>query len=149
MIAFVLGGGFSFGLGLICAGIRKKDKLPGKPLGVFAVVLLLLFSASMFVLPTGLIFVNCGALLVELAMRGALATLFGSLALFLLAAGFTFLAGAVVKDIAKDAKPDKPTFIACCLLWVFGGIAFGAVWGPVEYDAFTAEVMRATVESWS
>ncbi|MEV6154881.1 hypothetical protein AB0L53_31530 [Nonomuraea sp. NPDC052129] len=149
MIALVLGGGFSFGLGWVFAGIRKKDKLPGKPLGVIAVLLLLLFSASMFLLPTGRLFVNAGALLVEMATRGAIATLVGSVVLFLLAAAFAFMAGAVVKDISKDAKPDMPTFVACSLLWIFGGIAFGSVWGPVQYDEFTAELMRQAVENWS
>lgn len=149
MIALVLGGGFSFGLGWVFAGIRKKDKLPGKPLGVIAVLLLVLFSASMFLLPTGRLFVNVGALLVEMATRGSIATLVGSVVLFLLAAAFAFLAGAVVKDIAKDTKPDMPTFVACSVLWIFGGIAFGSVWGPVAYDEFTVEVMRQAVENWS
>ncbi|SDL76351.1 hypothetical protein SAMN05421874_128136 [Nonomuraea maritima] len=149
MIGLVLGGGFSFGLGWVFAGIRKKDKLPGKPLGVLAVLLLLVFSASMFLLPTGYLFVNFGAWLVEMAARGSMATLFGSVVLFLLAAAFSFLAGAVVKDIAKDAKPDMPTFVACSVLWIFGGIAYGSVWGPVEYAEFTAEVMRQAVENWS
>ncbi|GAB2918950.1 hypothetical protein ACFMQL_20715 [Nonomuraea fastidiosa] len=149
MITLVLGGGFSFGLGWVFAGIRKKDKLPGKPLGVLAVCLLLMFSASMFLLPVGRLCVNLGAWLVEMATRGAISTLIGSVVLFLLASAFAFMAGAVVKDIAKDSKPDMPTFVACSILWIFGGIAFGSVWGPLEYDAFTAEVMRQTVESWS
>ena len=149
MITLVLGGGFSFGLGWVFAGIRKKDKLPGKPLGVIAVLLLLAFSASMFLLPTGRLFVNVGAWLVEMATQGAIATLVGSVVLFLLASAFAFLAGAVVKDIAKDAKPDMPTFVACSLLWIFGGIAFGSVWGPVQYDEFTAELMRQAMENWS
>jgi hypothetical protein len=148
MIGFVISGGACFGLGLVFAGFRKKDPLPGKPMGVLAVVLLLGFSASMFLLPTGRLFVNFGAWLVEMAARGELATFFGSVALFLVVAAAFALAAAVVKDIAKDAKPDRPTFVACCILWIFAGIAFGAIGGPVEYDRFTADVMRQAVESW-
>lgn len=149
MVVLVMSGGVCLGLGWVFAGFRKKDKLPKGKMAALAAILLLGFSASMFLLPVGRFFVNIGAWLVELATAGAVSTLVGSVCLFLVAAAFAFMVGAVVKDIATDSKPDGPTFVACSILWIFAGIAYGAAWGPVEYDTFTAELMRATVEGWS
>ncbi|TMR99479.1 hypothetical protein [Nonomuraea basaltis] len=148
MIWFVMSGGACLGLGGVFAGFRKKDKLPEKAMGVFASLLLLAFSASMFLLPVGRMFVNFGAWLVELATAGSVKTVLGSVTLFMVTVAFFAMVGAVLKDCLKDSKPDRPTFVACCILWIFAGIAFGALSGPVEYDRFTADVMRETVESW-
>ncbi|MFI9553759.1 hypothetical protein [Nonomuraea endophytica] len=148
MIWLYIVGAASLGFGWVAAGMRRKDKKPKKKLAVLAVGLLLLFSVSMFFTPLGGICVNVGAWMITTATAGGVSTLFGTVVVFCTVAAACLLLAGVLRDVAKDGIPDPPTFVACISLWVFAGLATGVIWGPTQYDRFTAEVMRATVESW-
>jgi MFS family permease len=147
MIWIYVIGPAALGLGMVMAGFRRKDKEPRKKVAVLSVALILLFSLCMFLTPMGGIAVNIGAWMVSTAQGGGWKTFVGTAIIMLICFACAFLAGGVIRDIAKDACPDRPTYLACMLMWLVVGLAVGIVGGPIAYDEFTAEVMRATVEA--
>lgn len=149
MIWIYIVGPFCLGAGWIIAGFRRKDKAPRKKwTAVLASALMLLFSLCMFLTPLAGIAVNIGSWLVSIASGGGWKTVVGTIIIGAICFAFGALLLGVVKDIAKDGKPDGPTYVACAVIWIVAGLTFGVVnGGPVAYDEFTAEVMRATAGS--
>lgn len=147
MIWIYLLGPFCLGGGMVLAGFRRKDKEPRKKVAVISVAMILLFSLCMFLTPLGAFAVNIGAWLVSTASGGGWKTVIGTTIVMLILFALGFLVFGVVRDIAKDGMPDRPTYVACMLFWLVAGLALGAAAGPVAYDQFTAEVMRATAEA--
>lgn len=136
--------------GLVLANFRRKDKgEPRKRVGVLAVLMILIWSACIFFTPFGAFCVNVGAWMVDTAKSGGGSAVFGVAVITLCSASLALVVFGVARDIWKDGVPDRPTFIAAMLAWIVAGIAFGVVYGPIQYDAVTVEVMKATVSKWS
>lgn len=144
MIWIYIVGPFALGGGLVLAGFRRKDREPRKKIATVSVAMILLFSLCMFLTPLGAIAVNIGAWLVSTASGGGWKTLTGTIIIMLICFALGFLLFGVIRDIAKDGMPDRPTYVACMLMWIVAGLAIGVIGGPIAYDEFTAEVMRAT-----
>lgn len=144
MIWIYIVGPAALGFGTVMAGFRRKDKEPRKKVATISVALILIFSLCMFLTPMGGIAVNIGAWLVSTASGGGWKTLASTAIIMLICFACAFLIGGVIRDIAKDGMPDRPTYVACMVIWLVAGLAVGVVGGPIAYDEFTAEVMRAT-----
>lgn len=149
MIWIYVIGPFCLGAGLMVAGFRPKDKAPKKKwAAMIAVSLILIFSLCMFLTPLAGITVNIGEWLVSFSSSGGWKTVVGTVIIGAICFALGCLIFGVVKDIAKDGRPDGPTFVACMVIWIVAGLTFGVVGGgPVAYDEFTAEVMKATAGS--
>lgn len=146
MIWIYLVGPFCLGAGVVLAGFRRKDKNPRKKVATLSVALILVFSLCMFFTPMGAIAVNVGAWMVRTAAGGGWRTVIGTAIVMLICFSLGFMAVGVLRDLIKDGMPDRPTYVACMLLWLVAGLTLGAAAGPVAYDQFTADVMRATAQ---
>lgn len=140
-------GPFCLGVGMVLAGFRRKDREPRKKVGVISVALILVFSLCMFLTPLGAIAVNIGAWLVRTATGGGWHTVAGTTVVMLICLALGFLLAGVLRDLAKDGVPDRPTYLACMLMWLVAGLALGVVGGPVSYDHFKRDLMKATAEA--
>lgn len=150
MIWLFIIGPFSLASGYVLFRLRRKDKgEPRKKTAVVAILMVLLFSLCMFLTPLAGACVNIGAWMVETAKGGGAATVFGYTVIALTSFAFGLVLIGVFRDISKDGVADRPTFFASAVAWIVAGVAFGVVFGPVEYDRVTVQVMQETVDKWS
>lgn len=140
-------GPFSLGAGLVLAGFRRKDKEPRKRVALISVALILIFSLCMFLSPLGGVIANIGGWLASTTTGGGWKTLVGTAIVCLIAFGLGFLTLGVIRDISKDSTPDRPTYIACMVIWIVAGLTVGAAGGPAAYDEVKREIERISVSA--